>query len=61
VRFAGATLLSIHFTHAITAGALESPHKDPFDRMPAAQCLEEDLSCVTRDPFFASAGVHTIW
>jgi PIN domain nuclease of toxin-antitoxin system len=61
VRFARTTLLSIHFRRAITAGALESPHKDPFDRMLAAQCIEEDLSCVTRDPFFSGCGVRTVW
>jgi PIN domain nuclease of toxin-antitoxin system len=41
--------------------ALPPPHKDPFDRMLAAQCLEEKLPCVTRDRFFSACGVETIW
>jgi PIN domain nuclease of toxin-antitoxin system len=61
IRFAGVTVLPIQFRHAITAGELDSPHKDPFDRMLAAQCLEEHLPCVTKDPFFATCGVETIW
>jgi len=61
VRLAGVSIMPIQFRHAITAGALASNHKDPFDRMLAAQCIEEGLACVTKDPFFASCGIETIW
>lgn len=61
IDFARASLLPIHFKHAIAAGRIDSPHKDRFDRMLAAQCLEEKLACVSRDPFFRLCGVETIW
>jgi PIN domain nuclease of toxin-antitoxin system len=36
-------------------------NRDPFDRMLAAQCLEEGLKCVTRDPAIAAYGVEVVW
>jgi PIN domain nuclease of toxin-antitoxin system len=61
IRFAGALVLPIQFRHAVLAGGLSTLHKDPFDRMLAAQCLEEHLPFVTKDGFFAECGVETIW
>jgi PIN domain nuclease of toxin-antitoxin system len=61
IRIAGVSILSIHYRHALAAAALPMRHKDPFDRMLAAQCLEEGLPCVTRDPAFAEYGVQAIW
>ena len=43
-----------------TAG-LPSSHKDPFDRMLAAPCIEEGLPCLTRDPLFSASGIESIW
>jgi PIN domain nuclease of toxin-antitoxin system len=57
----GISILPILVPHAIRAGGLESEHKDPFDRMLAAQCLEEHLPCVTKDRFFSQCGVEIIW
>jgi PIN domain nuclease of toxin-antitoxin system len=37
------------------------PHRDPFDRLLAAQALHERLPIVTRDPALAAYGVATIW
>lgn len=36
-------------------------HRDPFDRLLAAQALDEQLPIVTRDPALAAYGVATIW
>ena len=36
-------------------------HKDPFDRMLAAQALIEDVPLVTNDVAFAGFGVKLIW
>ena len=36
-------------------------HKDPFDRMLAAQALIEDVPIVTSDSAFAGFGVKVIW
>lgn len=36
-------------------------HRDPFDRLLAAQALSERLPIVTRDPALAAYGVPAIW
>jgi PIN domain nuclease of toxin-antitoxin system len=36
-------------------------HRDPFDRLLAAQALAERIPVVTRDPAFTAYGVATIW
>lgn len=45
-------LLPLHGAHAVRAGGLQVPHRDPFDRLLAAQALEENLLLVTCDPAF---------
>lgn len=37
------------------------PHRDPFDRLLAAQSLTEQIPIVTRDPALAVYGAPTIW
>ena len=61
IRAAGVSLLSIHYRHALTAAALPLHHKDPFDRMLAAQCIEEQIPCISRDPSLADYGIELIW
>jgi PIN domain nuclease of toxin-antitoxin system len=61
IRVAGISVLPINYRHALAAAALPMRHEDPFDRMLAAQCLEEGLPCVTRDLVFAEYGVEAIW
>ena len=53
--------LSLSMAHAQLAGRLPGIHKDPFDRMLAAQALVEDMQLVTNDPAFSGFGVKTIW
>lgn len=53
--------LLIDFAHARVAGELPLHHRDPFDRMLAAQALTEDLAIVTKAPHFAAYGVKTLW
>ena len=36
-------------------------HRDPFDRLLAAQALERDLAIVSADPIFERYGVKRIW
>ena len=36
-------------------------HRDPFDRMLAAQALVEDLQLVSADPLFRDFQVRVIW
>jgi PIN domain nuclease of toxin-antitoxin system len=47
--------------HAQRAGRLAGEHRDPFDRMLAAQAQLEDLPLVTDDPVFDGLGVNRIW
>lgn len=53
--------LPVSAAHAWHAGSLAWPHRDPFDRMLAAQTLLEGLSLVTRDPVFAELPLPTLW
>jgi PIN domain nuclease of toxin-antitoxin system len=50
---AGFGELPITSHHAIRAGAWDVDHRDPFDRMLAAQSLIDGLRLVSRDPVFA--------
>jgi PIN domain nuclease of toxin-antitoxin system len=54
--------LPIRSIHALRAGSFDVAHRDPFDRMLAAQALVEGLPLVTSDTAFAGfSGVETIW
>ena len=53
--------LPVTAAHAWHAGSLPWPHRDPFDRMLAAQTLLEGLTLVTRDPIFAEVPIPSLW
>jgi PIN domain nuclease of toxin-antitoxin system len=53
--------LSLTISHAQLAGRLSGAHKDPFDRMLAAQSLIEGMPLVTSDSAFAAFGVAVVW
>ena len=53
--------LSISMAHALAAGALPGPHRDPFDRMLIAQSQIEQLPIVTSDRAFKKYPVELIW
>jgi PIN domain nuclease of toxin-antitoxin system len=53
--------LPISVRHGYAAGEMASVHRDPFDRMLAAQSLAEDLLLVSADPAFGALGVTTFW
>lgn len=53
--------LPVTHLHGLRAGGYEIPHRDPFDRMLAAQCEIESLVLVTRDPAFEAFGIRTLW
>jgi PIN domain nuclease of toxin-antitoxin system len=54
-------VLPISIEHALAAGALPGPHRDPFDRMLIAQGQIEKLSIVTSDAAFKQYSVALIW
>jgi PIN domain nuclease of toxin-antitoxin system len=53
--------LAVTIEHARLAGRLVGAHKDPFDRMLAAQSLIEDVPLVTNDAAFAVFGNKIVW
>jgi PIN domain nuclease of toxin-antitoxin system len=53
--------LAITEDHALCAGALTGDHRDPFDRMIAAQALVEGVAVVTLDPAFVGFGCRVVW
>jgi hypothetical protein len=48
--------LAISPEHAISAGSLEWEHRDPFDRMLAAQCIIENMVLASKDSAFNALG-----
>ena len=58
----GAEHLPINARHSLTAGQLDWAHRDPFDRLLAAQSILESMPFVSSDSAFDSvAGVLRIW
>jgi PIN domain nuclease of toxin-antitoxin system len=53
--------LSISPEHAIRAGLLPGPHKDPFDRMLIAQTQAEGVPVISNDAIFDAYGIRRIW
>lgn len=53
--------LAVHPAHARAGGLMAGAHRDPFDRVLAAQALMEGLTVVTRDPAFRAFGCETLW
>jgi PIN domain nuclease of toxin-antitoxin system len=58
---AGFTELPVVSGHALRAGGWELDHRDPFDRMLAAQSVMEGCRLVTRDPVFVDFGLDPLW
>ncbi|MEE8602183.1 type II toxin-antitoxin system VapC family toxin [Euzebya tangerina] len=52
--------LPVTLEHARDAGRLPPHHRDPFDRMLAAQALAENLTLVTRDEVFTRYAVDVL-
>jgi PIN domain nuclease of toxin-antitoxin system len=61
LRRARFAVLNISLEHAMAAGALPGPHKDPFDRMLVAQARLEGLAVATIDRVFRDYDVAVIW
>ena len=53
--------LEIGVADAARAGRLPGPHRDPFDRMLAAQALVREFPVVSVDPVFDRFGVMRLW
>ncbi|MGE0484402.1 MAG: type II toxin-antitoxin system VapC family toxin [Gammaproteobacteria bacterium] len=61
VEAAGFMMLPIALEHTLTAGTLDSPLRDPFDRMLVAQCLGEGMLLISRNEAITSAFSDVRW
>ena len=57
----GFVLLPLELRHTLGVASLPFHHRDPFDRLLAAQALDEDLTIVSGDRVFAKYGVRVVW
>jgi PIN domain nuclease of toxin-antitoxin system len=57
----GFTPLAISSGHALRAGSLPGPHRDPFDRMLIAQAQAEDVWLISNETLFDGYGVRRLW
>jgi PIN domain nuclease of toxin-antitoxin system len=57
----GFTLLPISLEHTAAVADLPFHHRDPFDRLIAAQARIGELTVVSPDPMFRRYGVKRIW
>lgn len=57
----GFRVLDVNVTSAIRAGQLSGDHRDPFDRLIAAQALTLGAAVVTNDAAFTTFGVDVLW
>jgi PIN domain nuclease of toxin-antitoxin system len=54
-------LLGINYNDALLVSRLPFHHKDPFDRIIAAQALNGQFTLVTKDGMFKKNGVDLLW
>lgn len=57
----GFAILPVEACHALKAGSYAVSHRDPFDRMLAAQSSLEGMKLVTRDPAFKQFRTDVLW
>jgi PIN domain nuclease of toxin-antitoxin system len=58
---AGIIPLPITEEHVLRVRDLPLHHRDPFDRLLAAQALQEGLTVLSADPSFDAYGVPRVW
>ena len=57
----GFGLLDIRLSHATHVETLPMHHKDPFDRLLAAQAIVEDIPIISADEIIDEYGVTRLW
>lgn len=53
--------LGVTMEHGLIAGQLPLEHKDPWDRLLAAQAMVEDIAIVSDDEAFDVLGAERLW
>jgi len=61
IRDGDTPVLPISGDHAATAGSLPAIHRDPFDRLLAAQAIVEGLEIVSKDEKLSALGAKRLW
>ena len=61
IERAGFAELPMSVAHAQRAGSWALAHRDPFDRMLAAQSEIEGLALVSKDPALREFGIEIVW
>lgn len=61
IRELRASELAVNVDHALIAGGFDAAHRDPFDRMLAAQAMLERAVLLTLDSAFDAFPVETHW
>jgi len=61
VDIAGYELVAIDAATALRAGRLQGDHRDPFDRMIAAQALALDIAVISNDAKLDLFGIRRLW
>ena len=54
-------LLPIEFEHTVELSSMKFHHRDPFDRLLAAQSKVENLTIISKDEIFDKYEIHRIW
>jgi PIN domain nuclease of toxin-antitoxin system len=57
---AGFQELPLTIAHAVRAGLLPHPHRDPFDRLLAAQAMVDGIPIISNDPAFDGFQIERI-
>lgn len=57
----GLKQVAISLSHALSVSSLPHHHRDPFDRLLAAQARAENLPIITPDPIFKKYRVKVVW
>ena len=57
----GLTVLPVTVEYADVQAGLPDHHRDPFDRLIAAQALVENVAVVSADAVFDAYGVRRFW
>lgn len=60
-RILGVQHLAVTPLHGLTAGNFQHQHKDPFDRMLAAQSLHESLTLLSKDEALHQFPIPVVW
>jgi len=55
------SILPMDLRHVSHVSRLAFHHRDPFDRLLAAQATEEGMAIVSADPIFQKYGIERIW